>query len=178
MTCAAARERLPAANDGVDIRWIELQPVAAPSAALRRNHGGAAAKEAGASQSDTAVSETFRDMKLQRVFATIDLDHQASIRLVERLGFTREGIRRQDASIRGEWRDSLVHALLESEWSGISRTHQEKVKRAEQISMTALVGGRSVCGCAREKGHLGVACSRRRNRPLPAPLRGPWSQTG
>ncbi len=51
-----------------------------------------------------------------RVFALIDPENIASIRLVDRLGFRREGHLRKDALIRGEWRDSLVYALLAEEW--------------------------------------------------------------
>jgi RimJ/RimL family protein N-acetyltransferase len=58
------------------------------------------------------VSET----GVHRIFATIDLDNPASTRLVERLGFRREGVMRQDAFVRGAWRDSLIYALLDTEW--------------------------------------------------------------
>ena len=58
------------------------------------------------------VSET----GVHRIFATIDLDNPASTRLVERLGFRREGVMRQDAFVRGAWKDSLIYALLDTEW--------------------------------------------------------------
>ena len=58
------------------------------------------------------VSET----GVHRIFATIDLDNPASTRLVERLGFRREGVMRQDAFVRGVWKDSLIYALLDTEW--------------------------------------------------------------
>ncbi|MHB8383808.1 MAG: GNAT family N-acetyltransferase [Candidatus Binataceae bacterium] len=61
------------------------------------------------------VSFGFLEAGLHRIFATIDVDNPASIRLVEGLGFRREGQMRADALIRGTWRDSLIYALLESE---------------------------------------------------------------
>ena len=52
----------------------------------------------------------------RRVFADTDPDNAASIALLERLGFQREGL------LRGEWethigvRDSVILGLLEDEW--------------------------------------------------------------
>ena len=52
----------------------------------------------------------------RRVFADTDLDNAASIGLLERLGFQREGV------LRGEWethigvRDSLILGLLATDW--------------------------------------------------------------
>lgn len=52
----------------------------------------------------------------RRVFADIDPDNSASLRLLERLGFTLEG------RLRAEWethigvRDSLIYGLLRTEW--------------------------------------------------------------
>src|SRR5205823_1000775 len=45
VTRGAAGQRLPAADDRVDIGAIELQPVAAPAGALGRDHRRAAAKK-------------------------------------------------------------------------------------------------------------------------------------
>lgn len=58
------------------------------------------------------VSET----GVHRIFATTDLDNVASIRLLQRLRFRREGVMRQDVFIRGAWRDSLIYAMLDTEW--------------------------------------------------------------
>ena len=41
-----ARVGLPPPHDGVDVERIELQPEAAPTGALGRDHAGAAAKKA------------------------------------------------------------------------------------------------------------------------------------
>jgi RimJ/RimL family protein N-acetyltransferase len=58
----------------------------------------------------------FREARLHRIFALIDPQNVASNRLVERVDFRREGHLRNDTLIRGEWRDSLVYALLAEEW--------------------------------------------------------------
>jgi ribosomal-protein-alanine N-acetyltransferase len=58
---------------------------------------------------------------LHRVFALVDPDNGASVRLLERLGFRREGQMRKDSLIRGTWRDSLIYAMLAEEWTGRRR---------------------------------------------------------
>src|ERR1700732_5238233 len=45
MTSAPADQRLPAADDRIDIGGIELQPVAAPASALGGHHSRAAAEK-------------------------------------------------------------------------------------------------------------------------------------
>jgi RimJ/RimL family protein N-acetyltransferase len=59
--------------------------------------------------------------RFHRIFALVDPEHTASIRLVERLGLRREGHLRKDTFIRGEWRDSLVYAALADEWTPRTR---------------------------------------------------------
>ncbi|MBM3534679.1 MAG: GNAT family N-acetyltransferase [Alphaproteobacteria bacterium] len=53
---------------------------------------------------------------LERIMAFICTDNAASIRLVEDLGFRREGLLRRHAVIEGERRDHYLHALLKEEW--------------------------------------------------------------
>lgn len=67
----------------------------------------------------TAVLDAaFADPALRRVYADTDPDNDASIGLLERLGFVREG------HLRAEWethigvRDSLIFGLLREEWVG------------------------------------------------------------
>ncbi len=72
--------------------------------------GQGIAREAVAAVIDRLFAEGYR-----RVFADTDPDNKASIRLLERLGFTLEG------RLRGEWqthigiRDSLIYGLLAEE---------------------------------------------------------------
>ncbi len=54
----------------------------------------------------------FGDMGLHRLQADIRPENEASRRLVERLGFTREGVLRRYLDIDGEWRDHVAYALL------------------------------------------------------------------
>ena len=57
----------------------------------------------------------FDALAAHRLFALIDSENQASIALIEKLGLGREAHHRSDTLIRGEWRSTLVYALLESE---------------------------------------------------------------
>jgi RimJ/RimL family protein N-acetyltransferase len=64
----------------------------------------------------------FATAGLHRVFALVDPDNGASVRLLERLGLRCEGHLHKDTLIRGVWRDSLIYATLAEEWTGRRRT--------------------------------------------------------
>lgn len=52
---------------------------------------------------------------LLRFSAECDARNAPSARLLERVGFRREGLRRQHTWIKGEWTDDLVYGLLAAE---------------------------------------------------------------
>lgn len=54
---------------------------------------------------------------LRRVSAECDARNARSARLLERLGFTREGLRRSNTWIKGEWTDDLLFGLLSEDWA-------------------------------------------------------------
>jgi [ribosomal protein S5]-alanine N-acetyltransferase len=58
-----------------------------------------------------AVDHCFFAVGLHRVEATIRPENQASRRVVEKLGFREEGLRRRSLHIDGAWRDHLCYAL-------------------------------------------------------------------
>ncbi len=60
----------------------------------------------------------FGELGLHRVQAFIHPDNVASCRLVEKLGFRREGLLRDNLRVGEEWRDDLLYALLETERGG------------------------------------------------------------
>jgi aminoglycoside 6'-N-acetyltransferase/ribosomal-protein-alanine N-acetyltransferase len=45
-------------------------------------------------------------------------DNTASLRIGERLGFTREGTIRDHGFTNGAWRDSDLYSILDYEWPG------------------------------------------------------------
>ena len=54
----------------------------------------------------------FRHLGLHRVEASCLPHNQASIRLLQKCGFEREGLARGYLKIAGEWRDHLLFARL------------------------------------------------------------------
>lgn len=58
-----------------------------------------------------AVDHCFFTVGLHRVEATIRPENMASRRVVEKLGFREEGIRRRHLHIDGAWRDHICYAL-------------------------------------------------------------------
>lgn len=63
----------------------------------------------------TILTFGFRDLKLHRVTAAIGPDNAASVRIVDRLGFSYERRLRDHVFTNGAWRDSLLYSLLAPE---------------------------------------------------------------
>ncbi|MGL4617641.1 GNAT family N-acetyltransferase [Chroococcidiopsis sp.] len=63
-----------------------------------------------------AIDYAFDTLGLHRVEANIQPENRASIHLVERLGFTKEGFSRRYLKINGEWRDHERWALTVEDW--------------------------------------------------------------
>ncbi len=59
---------------------------------------------------------SFDSLKLHRVGATVLPDNFGSIRVLEKLGFQREGTRRQAYSLRGSHEDLFCYSILAPEW--------------------------------------------------------------
>ncbi|MBI4510139.1 MAG: GNAT family N-acetyltransferase [Deltaproteobacteria bacterium] len=62
------------------------------------------------------VDHGFRELRLHRIIADCDPENHPSIRVAEKLGMRREAHFRENAWIKGEWRDSLIFAVLHHEW--------------------------------------------------------------
>ena len=58
----------------------------------------------------------FEDLKLHRIEAGVATENKVSIRVLEKVGMTNEGIRRKILPIRGEWKDNFHFAILENEF--------------------------------------------------------------
>ncbi len=63
-----------------------------------------------------ALDVAFRRLRLHRVEANIQPGNRASLALVRRAGFRREGLSRRYLKIGGRWRDHERWALLAEEW--------------------------------------------------------------
>jgi [ribosomal protein S5]-alanine N-acetyltransferase len=62
------------------------------------------------------LSEAFRGMKLHRIEANIQPENIPSRRVVQKLGFRREGYSPRYLKIAGRWRDHERWAILREEW--------------------------------------------------------------
>jgi RimJ/RimL family protein N-acetyltransferase len=60
----------------------------------------------------------FAHLGLHRVWGARAPDNEASRRLMVSMGMVEEGRIRHHVLVRGAWRDSIVHSILETEWHG------------------------------------------------------------
>jgi ribosomal-protein-alanine N-acetyltransferase len=58
----------------------------------------------------------FTQLRLHRVWASCLPGNPASVRVLEKLGLRREGLRKRNLKIHGEWKDSFLYAILADEW--------------------------------------------------------------
>ena len=74
-------------------------------------------KQGFATEAVSAVLDRlFREQGLHKVAGECDARNTPSAALLERLGFTREGLLRQQTFLKGEWTDDLIYGLLATEW--------------------------------------------------------------
>ncbi len=110
-----------AMGEGPAIGWVVLIPhregVREIGYILRRDAWGRGyAREA----ATRIIDYGFQELGLRRIFADVDPDNTASIVLLEKLGFVREGL------LRAEWethigvRDSYIYGLLAADWQRVS----------------------------------------------------------
>lgn len=64
---------------------------------------------------DALIEQGFKRVGLRRIEADIDPRNQPSIRLIERLGFMREGFLRERWMIGGEIADTVLYGLIQSD---------------------------------------------------------------
>lgn len=57
----------------------------------------------------------FQDLGLHRLQAFIHPDNAPSLKLIEKLGFRREGLLRENLRVSEEWRDDLLYARLSTD---------------------------------------------------------------
>jgi RimJ/RimL family protein N-acetyltransferase len=58
----------------------------------------------------------FEELGLNRVEATTDPENAGSVRVLEKTGFTREGLMRQRHHYKGSFHDEAFYGLLASDW--------------------------------------------------------------
>ena len=74
----------------------------------------------GAEAIGALLSLGFEDFRLHRIFCAVDPEDAATARVLEKCGFQREGHLREHLWIKGQWRDSLLYAILDYEWAQLN----------------------------------------------------------
>ena len=62
------------------------------------------------------INYLFDELGKHRIVVSIDSRNLPSIRLIERLGFRKKGLVKENSELNGEWVDDLVYAVLKDEW--------------------------------------------------------------
>ena len=115
-----ARVASSASSDGAFLGWCGLSRWNPDyrSAALGYCLGEAAWGHGYATEAARALLRwAFETLDLNRVQAEADTRNAASARVLEKLGFVREGTLREDCVVDGDVSDSWVYGLLRREWS-------------------------------------------------------------
>jgi RimJ/RimL family protein N-acetyltransferase len=73
----------------------------------------------------------FEKLHMHRIWATCDAENRGSAGVMKKCGMRHEAHFKQDELIKGQWRDSLLYAILEDEWLGL---HSAAVSDAKQKS--------------------------------------------
>jgi ribosomal-protein-alanine N-acetyltransferase len=116
---SGARVAIDRVFDGIFIGWISLTSwnPAYRSALLGYCLDDAAWGYGYATEAARALLQwAFDALDLNRVQAETDTRNAASARVLEKLGFLREGTLREDCVVNGEVSDSWVYGLLRREW--------------------------------------------------------------
>jgi RimJ/RimL family protein N-acetyltransferase len=67
------------------------------------------------------LDHLFATTPLPRLGATVDVDNQPSVELLERLGFKREGVLRSALFHHARWHDIAVYGIMRDEWAAKRR---------------------------------------------------------
>jgi len=62
------------------------------------------------------VDYLFLSKDVVRIQAMTDTNNMASQKVLEKVGFRKEGTLRKNSFMRGEWRDDFIYSILREEW--------------------------------------------------------------
>jgi [ribosomal protein S5]-alanine N-acetyltransferase len=118
-----ARLAMERASDGSFLGWCSLTGWNPDyrSASLGYCLNEAASGQGYATEAARALLQwAFDTLDLNRVQAETDTRNVASARVLEKVGFVREGTLREDCVVNGDVSDSWVYGLLRREWRPLS----------------------------------------------------------
>jgi ribosomal-protein-alanine N-acetyltransferase len=64
----------------------------------------------------------FKELKLNRIQASAEPANVRSLAVMDRLGFTREGVLRQLDYYKGAYHDDVMYSMLRVEWKGVPKS--------------------------------------------------------
>lgn len=73
-------------------------------------------KDYGTEALQLMVDYLFLAKEIRRIQANTDPENKASQRILEKVGFVREGLRHKSSFVQGDWRDTVAYAILREEW--------------------------------------------------------------
>ena len=65
------------------------------------------------------INHLFTDLSKHRVTASVDTNNTKSLKLIEKLGFRKEGHFIKSFHMDGKWYDDCIYAILDEEWKMI-----------------------------------------------------------
>jgi RimJ/RimL family protein N-acetyltransferase len=68
----------------------------------------------------SVIDYLFNELKKHRIITSIDPENKKSIRLVERIGFRKEGHFIESLFLNGKWVDDLKYALINKDWEKLN----------------------------------------------------------
>ena len=76
----------------------------------------ATSKGIASESTDAMLGLGFSTLNLHKITLRIAVGNEPSIRVAEKLGFTREGVLREELKINGTWVDHILYSILEHEY--------------------------------------------------------------
>ena len=67
------------------------------------------------------VDHLFTSKDIVRIQAECNPENKASVRVLEKAGFTYEGLKRKAVLINGEYQDGALYSILRDEWASLDR---------------------------------------------------------
>ena len=75
---------------------------------------------------EAVIDFAFNTLDFHRIEADVDTQNTGSLGLLEKLGFTREGLFRERWFVYDEWQDSVMLGLLKRDWQSRKTSAAEK----------------------------------------------------
>jgi ribosomal-protein-serine acetyltransferase len=89
-------------------------------------HSAETGKGIGTEATARIIQVAFEELEMHRVTLRIAVGNRPSERIAEKLGFTREGLLRDELQIKGRWVDHTVWGLLDDEYTKLKEEYERE----------------------------------------------------